>query len=101
MATKNGPNELKSSIEHHYLHGRHAEALRLALEYIQYVEQNRATMRVQSTREMLEIAARCALRVEDVATAVQCAEKIESNDPGTWLLKGEVYEAAGRFAGMY
>ncbi|RUP48806.1 hypothetical protein BC936DRAFT_143933 [Jimgerdemannia flammicorona] len=98
MLDRSGPNELKSSIEYHYLHGRHAHALTLALQYIHYVEQNRGQTRVQSAREMLEIAARCSIRVGDIPTAVTCVEKIESNEPGLWLFRGEVYEAAGRFA---
>ncbi|CAG8534948.1 15915_t:CDS:2 [Racocetra fulgida] len=68
--------DFQQSIEYYYFHKNYKEALRLSLEYIDFVEScnNKENNelnpnRLTSTRDMLEIAARSALRLGDIELA--------------------------------
>ncbi|CAJ0750855.1 20135_t:CDS:10 [Entrophospora sp. SA101] len=107
LQEKFGPTQLKNSIENYYFKKSYQEALRLSLEYIDFVEKSNNhnlandgssnsnvynnPNRLTSTREMLEIASQCALKLGDIELAVKCADKLVSNEPGHINLKGMIY----------
>ncbi|RIB08894.1 hypothetical protein C2G38_2251721 [Gigaspora rosea] len=98
LTQKIGPNRLKQSIEYYYFHKNYKEALRLSLEYIDFVERCNIKgsnelnpNRLTSTRDMLEIAARSALKLGDIELA-------SSNEPGHMSFKGMIYAKGGRFS---
>nr|CAG8441242.1 13343_t:CDS:2 [Entrophospora candida] len=107
LQEKFGPTQLKNSIENYYFKKNYQEALRLSLEYIDFVEKSNNhnlandgssnsnvynnPNRLTSTREMLEIASQCALKLGDIELAVKCADKLVSNEPGHINLKGMIY----------
>lgn len=126
LQQKLGPQQLRQSIEHHYSHKNFQEALRLSLEFIEFVEsrnQNKIKNqnqhqnddnsnnnynrnvsknnpnRLTSTRDMLEIATRSALKLGDVNLAVKCVDKLVSNEPGHIYFKGLVYARGDQYAG--
>ncbi|CAG8589452.1 4025_t:CDS:2 [Cetraspora pellucida] len=105
LTQKLGPNRLKQSIEYYYFHKNYKEALRLSLEYIDFVEScnNKENNelnpnRLTSTREMLEIAARSASKLGDIELAVKCVDKLSSNEPGHMSFKGMIYAKGRRFS---
>ncbi|CAG8449865.1 7004_t:CDS:2 [Cetraspora pellucida] len=105
LIQKLGPNRLKQSIEYYYFHKNYKEALRLSLEYIDFVEScnNKENNelnpnRLTSTRDMLEIAARSASKLGDIELAVKCVDKLSSNEPGHMSFKGMIYAKGGRFS---
>ncbi|CAG8514662.1 18634_t:CDS:2, partial [Acaulospora morrowiae] len=113
LTQKNGPNQLKQSIENHYSRKNFRESLRLSLEFIEFVENCNTKVssdgerkqdpysnpnKLTSTRDMLEIAARSALRLGNVEIAVKCVDKLVSNEPGHIYFRGMVYAKGGRYA---
>lgn len=78
MTTRHGPNQIKLSIEHDYLYKRYARALNTSLEYIAAVEDDSIDCKVVNPREIIETAALCAMKLNDIETAMQCADKIVS-----------------------
>ncbi|CAG8485913.1 5850_t:CDS:2 [Scutellospora calospora] len=107
LTQKLGPNRLKQSIEYYYFHKNYKEALKLSLEYIDFVEgcNNKENNelnpnRLTSTRDMLEIAARSASKLGDFELAVKCVDKLSSNEPGHMSFKGQIYAKGGRFSAL-
>ncbi|CAG8587583.1 24333_t:CDS:2 [Dentiscutata erythropus] len=107
LTQKLGPNRLKQSIEYHYFHKNYKEALRLSLEYTDFVESCNVKgsnelnpNRLTNTRDMLEIAARSALKLGNIELAVKCVDKLagSSNEPGHMSFKGMIYAQGGRFS---
>ncbi|CAG8447967.1 11231_t:CDS:2 [Acaulospora colombiana] len=101
LVQKNGPNQLKQSIDHYYFHKNFQESLRLSLEFVEFVEDRNKKIacegdgnvddeekkqqylhsnpnKLTSTRDMLEIGARSALKLGNVEIAVKCADKLSS-----------------------
>lgn len=72
MMQRHGPNQLKSAIEHDYLHKRYEKALDGALRYIELA--NTKDCKVSSTREMSEIAIHCALHLNRIDLAEQLTD---------------------------
>lgn len=76
MQTKLGPNQVKMSIEHDFLHRRYAQALDKALQYIAAVEDETIECKVSNPKEIIETAALCAWKLGNMETAMQCADKL-------------------------
>jgi len=109
LRSKEGPTQLKQSIEHLYFHRQFEESLRLSLEFIEFIEKCNDFSdekeiklynpnRLNNTREMLEIASRSALQLGNVKLAVNCVNKLISNEPGHMRLRGIVYAKGGHYA---
>ncbi|CAB4478089.1 hypothetical protein RhiirA5_493640 [Rhizophagus irregularis] len=109
LRSKEGPSQLKQSIEHLYFHRKFEESLRLSLEFIEFIEKYNGHSnekefelhnpnKLNNTREMLEIASRSALQLGDVKLAVNCVNKLISNEPGHMQLRGIVYAKGGHYA---
>jgi uncharacterized protein YacL (UPF0231 family) len=79
MQTKMGPNQVKMSIEHDFLHKRYSQALKTALEYIAAVEDEAVECKVSNPKEVVETAAMCAMKLGDMEIAMQCADKLVCN----------------------
>ncbi|KAG9304176.1 hypothetical protein G9A89_019738 [Geosiphon pyriformis] len=78
---------------------RYDHSLRLALEYIQFVEIHpHNPMRLTGTRDMLDIACRSALKLGKIKLAIECVEKMETSEPGHLSLKGMIYTRSGRYS---
>lgn len=80
MQTKLGPNQIKMSIEHDYLHKNYQRALQSALAYIAAVEDDSIDCKITNPKEIVEAAALCAWKLGDMKTAVECADKLVGVD---------------------
>ncbi|GAB5586305.1 hypothetical protein Unana1_01205 [Umbelopsis nana] len=98
MQTKLGPNQVKMSIEHDFLHRRYAHALGKALQYIAAVEDETIECKVSNPKEIIETAALCAWKLGNMETAMQCADKLNSRELGSIQTRGIVYMHGGRYA---
>ncbi|GBC06936.1 hypothetical protein RclHR1_07150006 [Rhizophagus clarus] len=108
LRSKEGPTQLKQSIEHLYFHRKFKESLRLSLEFIEFIEKCNGYSdekeikpynpnKLNNTREMLEIASRSALQLGDYKLAVNCVNELISNEPGHMRLRGIVYAKGGHY----
>jgi hypothetical protein len=76
MQTKLGPNQIKMSIEHDYLHKNYHRALQSALAYIAAVEDDSIDCKITNPKEIIETAALSAWKIGDMKTAVECVDKL-------------------------
>lgn len=58
------------------MYKRYARALKTSLEYIAAVEDDSIDCKVVNPREIIETAALCAMKLDDIETAMQCADKM-------------------------
>ncbi|RIA95411.1 hypothetical protein C1645_757495 [Glomus cerebriforme] len=109
LRSKEGPNQLKQSIDHLYFHRKFEESLTLSLEFIEFIEKCNGLSdekeiklynpnKLNNTREIVEIASRSALQLGNVELAVNCVNKLISNEPGHMRLRGIVYAKGGHYA---
>lgn len=98
MTTRHGPNQIKLTIEHDYLYKRYARALKTSLEYIAAVEDDSIDCKVVNPREIIETAALCAMKLDDIETAMQCADKMNSRELGSLQTRGVVYMHGARYS---
>lgn len=73
MHEKLGPIQLKSAVEHDYLHKRYDRALEGALAYIKVVESG--SVKITTAREMCETAVHCAVRLGKFDVAGKLLDK--------------------------
>ena len=73
MLERHGPNQLKSAIEHDYLHKRYEQALKSAIEYISLADSGRC--KVTTNREITEIAIHCSVRCNRFDLAEQLLDR--------------------------
>ncbi|KAG2189218.1 hypothetical protein INT44_004360 [Umbelopsis vinacea] len=97
MQTKLGPNQIKMSIEHDYLHKNYQRALQAALAYIAAVEDDSIDCKITNPKEIVEAAALCAWKLGDMKTAVECADKLNSRELGSLQTRGIVYMHGERY----
>ncbi|KAJ3088220.1 hypothetical protein HK102_009272 [Quaeritorhiza haematococci] len=99
FATKKlGPNEVLSTIEWSYLCGNYKKTLLLCRDFI--VANNRPRKKRLAIHEVVEIAARCAVRLGQFELALQLYESHEmKKEPGYVLLRGKLLRKAGKHKG--
>ncbi|KAL1918424.1 uncharacterized protein VTP21DRAFT_3084 [Calcarisporiella thermophila] len=90
LAERDGYNRLIYSINQYYAKREYADALCLVKKYLQCSSKRRGM------KDIMEIAARCCLRLNRVEEAVEYIQMLDSNDPGPLRFKAEVYILAGR-----
>ncbi|KAJ3044229.1 hypothetical protein HDV00_002907 [Rhizophlyctis rosea] len=84
---KTGPDELQHYIEHLYLHGRFEESLTFAKAYL---DANAARPKPLKAWELIETAARSALRLNRHKEALEIFGPLESKEPGHIFLKADI-----------
>ncbi|KAH8554817.1 hypothetical protein BGW37DRAFT_547041 [Umbelopsis sp. PMI_123] len=98
MQTKLGPNQIKMSIEHDYLHKNYHRALQSALAYIAAVEDDSIDCKITNPKEIIETAALSAWKIGDMKTAVECVDKLNSRELGSLQTRGIIYMHGEHYA---
>ncbi|KAI8993579.1 hypothetical protein BDB01DRAFT_776774 [Pilobolus umbonatus] len=96
MLEKQGPNQLKNSVEHNYLYKHYDKALEGALTFIDIARHN-DKCKVNGTREMSEIAMHCAAKLNRLDLLGELLDiKVTVRDLGILLLRGRFFLLLGR-----
>ncbi|KAF9350051.1 hypothetical protein BGX26_011728 [Mortierella sp. AD094] len=118
LQDKNGATKVKMRADHYYMFHQYQEAYDIALEYCRIVANNGANiiagdsgvgrqdngaetagsgvLRVTDSKEMHEMALRCALKLNKLGEAATLADELTIQDTGAVFLKAKAYMAVGR-----
>ncbi|PVU85343.1 hypothetical protein BB559_007082 [Furculomyces boomerangus] len=99
MRERNGPAEIKYTVERHYFGKKYQSALDLSENYINYVGiKNGSKVKGLMIREILEIAALSAIKLSLKNKAIEYVilhKKAGNKDPGHYHFRGSVYQQCG------
>ncbi|KAF9952411.1 hypothetical protein BGZ72_006312 [Mortierella alpina] len=120
MQDKNGANKVKMRADHYYMLRQYQEAYEIAREYCEIVASNdvrpvqgdgglaRSTiitnaeaagvLKVTDSKELQEMALRCALKLGKTNEAAKLADELTLQDTGVVFLKAKAYMAVGRLS---
>ncbi|KAG0019006.1 hypothetical protein BGZ80_006439 [Entomortierella chlamydospora] len=118
LQDKNGATKVKMQADHYYMLHQYQEAYDIAQEYCRVVANNEpnitagdgglrrqdnrgetagsGVLRVTDSKEMHEMALRCALRLNKFGEAATLADELTIQDTGAVFLKAKAYMAVGR-----
>ncbi|KAF9166006.1 hypothetical protein BGX21_009280 [Mortierella sp. AD011] len=118
LQDKNGATKVKMQADHYYMLHQYQEAYDIAQEYCRVVVNNEANitagdgglrrqdnrgetagsgvLRVTDSKEMHEMALRCALKLNKFGEAATLSDELTIQDTGAVFLKAKAYMAVGR-----
>ncbi|KAF9210151.1 hypothetical protein BGZ49_003605 [Haplosporangium sp. Z 27] len=108
MQEKNGATKVKMRADHYYMLHQYQEAYDIAQEYCHIVASNGVNneegestglglLKVTDSKEMHEMALRCALKLNMPDEAARLADELTIQDIGAVFLKAKAYMAVGRY----
>ncbi|KAG0249539.1 hypothetical protein BG011_009202 [Mortierella polycephala] len=124
LQEKNGASKVKMRADHYYMLRQYQEAYDIAQEYCRIVATNdlnttqgdgglrrpeatkadigtlmigAGVLKVTDSKEMLEMALRCAMKLNRFEEAAELADQLNLQDAGVVFLKAKAYMAVGRF----
>ncbi|KAI8603213.1 hypothetical protein EDD21DRAFT_442208 [Dissophora ornata] len=108
LQDKNGATKVKMRADQYYMLRQYQEAYDIAQEYCQIVASNdtgatsgadggAGVLKVADSKEMQEMALRCAMKLEMFNEAAELADGLILQDTGVVFLKAKAYMAVGRF----
>ncbi|KAF9278924.1 hypothetical protein BGZ68_008232 [Mortierella alpina] len=123
MQDKNGANKVKMRADHYYMLRRYQEAYEIAKEYCEIVASNdvrsvqgdgglsrsstitdagaAGVLKVTDSKELQEMAVRCALKLGKTDEAAKLADELTLQDTGVVFLKAKAYMTVGRYNAPY
>ncbi|CAO3566040.1 unnamed protein product [Mortierella alpina] len=120
LQDKNGANKVKMRADHYYMLRRYQEAYEIAKEYCEIVASNDVrsvqgsgglsrsstiteteavlgVLKVTDSKELQEMAIRCALKLGKTDEAAKLVDELSLQDTGVVFLKAKTYMAVGRY----
>ncbi|KAF9937720.1 hypothetical protein BGZ65_001118 [Modicella reniformis] len=119
LQDKNGATKVKLRADHYYMLHQYQEAYEIAQEYCHIVSFNdpkttsgdggirrpetgtgsgSEVLKVTDSREMQEMALRCAMKLNLFSEAAKLADELTLQDSGSVFLKARAYMATGRYS---
>ncbi|KAF9431095.1 hypothetical protein BGZ76_000583 [Entomortierella beljakovae] len=125
LQDKSGATKVKMRADHYYMLHQYQQAYDIAIAYRKVIEENiinsaqgdggmqrrenradatggagavaPSVLKVTDSKEMLEMALRCALKLEKFTEAAVLADELTTQDVGAVLVKAKAYNAVGRY----